>query len=176
MNNRAELMESGSPFAFDSERDAEFERLARRYPSRDSLILPALWLVQDQQGWISTEAIAYVADRIGTYASQVYEVATFYTMYRLRPQGRHHICICRTLSCYLLGKQQIVDYLQRELGLRPGQVSEDGLFSLEEVECLGHCGTAPVVQIDGEFYENMTVDRLRQLLATLAAPTVSAER
>ena len=167
MSNRAELMESGRPFVFDAERDAEFERLAKRYPSRDSLILPSLWLVQDQQGWISAEAIAYVADRIGTYASQVYEVATFYTMYNLRPMGKYHICICRTLSCYLLGKQQIVDYLHNELGLKPGQVSEDGQFSLEEVECLGHCGSAPVVQINGEFYENMTVDKLKELLATL---------
>ena len=126
MSNRAELIESGKPFAFDADRDAEFERLAKRYPIRDSLILPSLWLIQDQEGWISAEAIASVADRIGTYASQVYEVATFYTMYNLRPMGKYHICICRTLSCYLLGKQQIVDYLHNELGLKPGQVSEDG--------------------------------------------------
>ena len=164
MSNRAELIESGKPFAFDAERDAEFERLAKRYPNRDSLILPSLWLIQDQQGWISVESIAYVADRIGTFASQV---ATFYTMYHLRPMGKYHICVCRTLSCYLLGKQQIVDYLQQELGIRPGQISEDGRFSLEEVECLGHCGSAPVVQINGEFHENMTVDKFKELLSTL---------
>ena len=111
--------------------------------------------------------MAYIADRIGTYASAVYEVATFYTMYNLQPTGKFHICVCRTLSCYLLGKQEIVDYLQRELGIKPGEISADGQFSLEEVECLGHCGTAPVVQINGEFYENMNVEKLTDLLATL---------
>ena len=81
--------------------------------------------------------------------------------------GKIHICVCRTLSCYLLGKQQLVDYLQKELGVKPGHVTEDGQYSLEEVECLGHCGTAPVVQINGEFYENMTVDKLKDVLAQI---------
>ena len=167
MSDRSQLIETGKSFVFDAERDAEFERLVKRYPTRDSLILPSLWLIQDQQGWISAESIAYVADRIGTFASQVFEVATFYTMYNLRPMGKIHICVCRTLSCYLLGKQLLVDYMQKELGVKPGHVTEDGQYSLEEVECLGHCGTAPVVQINGEFYENMTVDKLKDVLAQI---------
>jgi NADH-quinone oxidoreductase E subunit len=167
MSDRSQLIETGTPFTFDAQRDAEFERLIKRYPTRESMILPALWLAQEQEGWISAEAMAFIADRIGTFASQVFEVATFYTMYHLHPMGKNHICICRTLSCYLLGKQEIVDYLKRDLGIKPGEVSEDGQFSLEEVECLGHCGTAPVVQVNGEFYENMNVDKLKELLATL---------
>jgi NADH-quinone oxidoreductase subunit E len=167
MSDRSQLIETGKPFTFDPQRDAEFERLVKRYPTRDSMILPSLWLVQEQEGWISAEAMAYVADRIGTFASQVYEVATFYTMYNLQPKGRFHICVCRTLSCYLLGKQEIVDYLRQELGIKPGEVSADGQFSLEEVECLGHCGTAPVVQVNGEFYEDMNVAKLKDLLVTL---------
>ena len=167
MSDRSKLIETGEPFAFDAQRDAEFERLIKRYPTRESMILPALWLVQEQEGWISAEAMAYVADRIGTFASQVFEVATFYTMYNLRPTGKYHICVCRTLSCYLLDKQAIVDCIERELGIKPGQVSDDGMFSLEEVECLGHCGTAPVVQVNGEFYENMDPQKLKELLATL---------
>ena len=167
MSDRSQLIETGKPFAFDAERDAEFERLVKRYPTRESMILPSLWLTQEQEGWISAEAIAYIADRIGTFASKVFEAATFYTMYNLRPVGKHHICVCRTLSCYLLGKQEIVDYLEREIGIKPGKVSEDGKFSLEEVECLGHCGTAPVVQVNGEFYENMNVEKVKELLATL---------
>jgi len=83
------------------------------------MILPALWLTQEQEGWVPAEAIAYIADRIGTFASQVYEAATFYTMYNLHPVGRNHICICRTLSCWLRGKQEIVDYLANEIGIRP---------------------------------------------------------
>jgi NADH-quinone oxidoreductase E subunit len=167
MSNRSKLIVTGKPFQFDKERDAEFEHLVKRYPTRESMILPALWLTQEQEGWISAEAIAYIADRIGTFASQVFECATFYTMYNLHPMGRNHICICRTLSCWLRGKQEIVDYLKNELGLKPGEISADGKFSLEEVECLGHCGTAPVVQVNGEFHENMDVDKLKSLLTTL---------
>ena len=129
--------------------------------------MPALWLAQDQEGWISAEAIEYIADRIGTYAAKVYELATFYTMYHLKPMGRYHICVCRTLSCWLRDKQEIIDYLAEEIGITPGRISEDGKFSLEEVECLGHCGTAPVVQINGEFHEEMSVDKLKAVLKDL---------
>lgn len=167
MSDRSELIVTGEPFVFDEERDAEFERLVKRYPVRESMIMPALWLAQEQAGWISAEAIGYIADRIGTYPARVFELATFYTMYHLEPVGRNHICVCRTLSCYLRDKQEIVDYLAGEIGIRPGEVSEDGKFSLEEVECLGHCGTAPVVQVNGEFHEEMDVEKFKALLATL---------
>ena len=167
MSDRSKIVITGKPFEFDIERDAEFERLAARYPIRDSMIMPALWLAQEQEGWLSAEAIAYIADRIGTYAAKVFELATFYTMYHLKPVGKYHLCVCRTLSCYLRDKQAMVDYLESEIGIKPGQVSEDGMFSLEEVECLGHCGTAPVVQVNGEFYEEMNVEKLKTLLAGL---------
>jgi len=167
MSDRSQLISTGKPFTFDKKRDTEFERLVKRYPTRESMILPALWLTQEQEGWVSQEAIAYIADRIGTFAAKVYEAATFYTMYNLHPMGKYHICVCRTLSCWLRGKQEIVDYLRDEVGVTPGNATEDGKFSLEEVECLGHCGTAPVVQINGEFYENMDVEQLKSLLATM---------
>lgn len=167
MSDRSELIETGESFVFDAERDAEFERLVGRYPTRESMIMPALWLAQEQQGWISAETIAYIAGRIGTYPAKVFELATFYTMYQLKPMGRYHICVCRTLSCWLRDKQEIVDHLAEELGIAPGQVSEDGKFSFEEVECLGHCGTAPVVQVNGEFYEEMDLAKFKALLATL---------
>lgn len=167
MSDRSELLFTEKPFAFDAQRDAEFERLVVRYPTRESMIMPALWLAQEQEGWISGEAINYIAERIGTYPAKVFELATFYTMYNLKPVGRHHICVCRTLSCYLRDKQEIVDYLAKEIGIKPGHVSDDGKFSLEEVECLGHCGTAPVVQINGVFYEDMDVGKLKALLATM---------
>ncbi len=167
MSDRSQLIETGKPFQFDAERDAEFERLVKRYPTRESMILPALWLTQEQEGWISAEAMAYIADRIGTFASKVFEAATFYTMYNLHPMGKYHICVCRTLSCWLREKQEIVDYLKEEIGIKPGEISEDGKFSLEEVECLGHCGTAPVVQVNGEFHEEMNVEKMKALLAGL---------
>lgn len=167
MSDRSELTVTGKEFAFDAERDAAFERLVTRYPIRESMILPALWLTQEQEGWISAEAIGYIADRIGTFAAKVYEAATFYTMFNLSPKGKYHICVCRTLSCWLREKQAIVDMLAAEVGIRPGEISADGKFSLEEVECLGHCGTAPVVQVNGEFHEEMDVAKMKALLATL---------
>ena len=167
MSDRSQLIATGKPFQFDSERDAAFERLVKRYPTRESLILPSLWLTQEQEGWISQEAIAYIADRIGTFASKVYEAATFYTMYNLQPMGKTHICVCRTLSCWLRGKQEIVDYIHNEIGIAPGEMTADGEYSFEEVECLGHCGTAPVVQVNGEFHEDMDVEKFKALLATL---------
>jgi len=167
MSDRSELIVTGEPFAFDADRDAEFERLVVRYPTRESMIMPALWMAQEQQGWISAEAIEYIAERIGTYPAKVFELATFYTMYHLKPMGTYHICVCRTLSCWLRDKQAIIDYLEDEIGIKPGQISEDGRYSLEEVECLGHCGTAPVVQINGEFHEEMDLDKFKTVLAAL---------
>ncbi|BDD89344.1 NADH-quinone oxidoreductase subunit NuoE family protein [Desulfofustis limnaeus] len=167
MRDRSQLQAAGQPFTFDAERNDEFERLCTRYPIRESMIMPALWLAQEQQGWISAEVIEYIAERLDTYPAKVYELATFYTMYHLRPVGTYHICVCRTLSCYLRDKQEIVDFITDEIGIKPGQVSEDGRFSLEEVECLGHCGTAPVVQINGEFHEEMNVEKLKAVLAHL---------
>ena len=167
MSNRAQLIETGKPFTFDADRDAEFERLVKRYPIRESMILPALWLTQEQEGWVCAEAIGYIADRIGTYASKVYEAATFYTMFHLQPMGKYHICVCRTLSCWLREKQEIVDFIRAEFGIKPGEISEDKRFSLEEVECLGHCGTAPIVQVNGVFHEEMDVEKMKALLAGL---------
>ncbi|MBM9519479.1 NADH-quinone oxidoreductase subunit NuoE [Desulforhopalus vacuolatus] len=166
MSDRSKLIATGKPFKFDKKRDTEFEQLVKRYPSRESMVLPALWLVQEQESWVCQEAIGYIADRIGTFASKVYEVATFYSMFNLHPVGKYHICVCRTLSCWLRGKQDIVNYFRDELNLTPGKATEDKKFSLEEVECLGHCGSAPVLQINGEFYENMDVDKVKKLLAT----------
>jgi NADH:ubiquinone oxidoreductase subunit E len=101
MSDRSQLISTGKPFQLTPKGMRNSSGWSSRYPTRESMILPALWLMQEQEGWISQEAIAYIADRIGTFASKVYEAATFYTMYHLHPMGRNHICICRTLSCWL---------------------------------------------------------------------------
>ena len=121
----------------------------------------------NNKGYLSEELMNAVADYLFIPHVAAYEVATFYTMYHLKPVGKNHICVCRTLSCWLRDKQAIVDYLAEEIGIKPGQISEDGRFSLEEVECLGHCGTAPVVQVNGDFHEEMDLDKFKALLATL---------
>jgi NADH-quinone oxidoreductase E subunit len=167
MSDRAELLKAGQEFKFDKKTDEEFERLIKRYPEREAMILPGLWLIQDQQGWVSQEAMEYLAEKIGTPVTKVYEVATFYTMYKLHPMGKYHISVCRTLSCHLCGKAAVLERLTSRLGIEPGQVSEDGMFSLEEAECLGHCGTAPVIQVNDDFHENMTPEKVDSLLDEL---------
>ena len=134
-----------STFKFSSENEIKFQEYVSRYPVIDSVMLPALWLVQEQEAWVSPEAMVYVADRLGKTPIQVYEVATFYTMFNLKPIGKHHIELCKTLSCMLCGSKDIKNHIKQTIGIEPGQTSEDGLFHLSEVECLGACGGAPNV-------------------------------
>lgn len=164
MSDRAKLLKSGQEFKFDKKSDEEFERLIKRYPEREAMVLPGLWLIQNQLGWVSQEAMEYLAEKIGTPVIKIYEVATFYTMYKLRPMGKYHISVCRTVSCHLRGRAAVFERLTSRLNIEPGQISEDGMFSIEEVECLGHCGTAPVIQINDEFHENMTPEKVDILL------------
>ena len=148
----------------------EIDHWLTKFPAeqKQSAVIAALTATQKANGgWLKDEHIAAVADYLEMPKVAVMEVATFYTMYHLQPMGKNHICVCRTLSCWLRAKQDIVDYLAEEIGIGPGQVSEDGNFSLEEVECLGHCGTAPVVQINGVFHEEMSVEKLKEILAGL---------
>jgi len=143
---------------------AEFERIAARYPSREAAILPALHLAQREFGWLSDEAIAYVAELIGVPPARIEGVATFYTMYNRRPVGRYHVQICRNIACSLMGAEHLVERASRKLGIRPGETTADGKFTLSLVECLGSCGTAPVMQVNDDYYENLTAESLEAIL------------
>ena len=133
-----------SSFKFTPENEVKFQEYVSRYPIIDSVMLPALWLVQEQEGWVSPEAMVYVAEKLGKTPIQVYEVATFYTMFNLKPIGTYHIELCKTLSCRLCGSEKIKNYIKDTIGIEAGQTSEDGLFHLSEVECMGACGGAPM--------------------------------
>ena len=154
-----------SNFKFTPENEIKFQEYVSRYPIIDSVMLPALWLVQEQIGWVSPEAMVYVADRIGKTPIQVYEVATFYTMFNLKPIGKHHIELCKTLSCMLCGSKDIKNHIKQTIGIEPGQTSEDGLFHLSEVECLGACGGAPMFALDGQYHEKLTNQKVDELIA-----------
>ena len=132
------------------ETDRRVDELLTRYPRRGSALLPALYLVQDEKGWISDESMAYVAGKIGVSPAFVAGVVSFYTMYHRKPVGTHHIQVCRTLSCMLRGGREVMNRLRSRLGIEPGQVTADGRFSLEWVECLGACDTAPCAQVNDE--------------------------
>ncbi|QKE27716.1 NADH:quinone oxidoreductase I, chain E (thioredoxin-like [2Fe-2S] ferredoxin family) [Arcobacter acticola] len=154
-----------STFKFSSENEIKFQEYVSRYPVIDSVMLPALWLVQEQEAWVSPEAMVYVADRLGKTPIQVYEVATFYTMFNLKPIGKHHIELCKTLSCMLCGSKDIKNHIKQTIGIEPGQTSEDGLFHLSEVECLGACGGAPMFALDGQYHEKLTNQKVDELIA-----------
>ena len=146
---------------------AEFERLLTRYPDRKAVILPALHLAQKEFGYVSDEAIAYIAGLVGTSSSEIEGVATFYTMYNRKPVGKYHVQICRNISCSLLGAEHLIEHVSKKLGVRPGETTPDGKFTLTKVECLGSCGTAPVMQVNDEYHENLTVESIDRILDQL---------
>lgn len=143
------------------------EEIAGRYPERRSALLPALFLAQKKYGYLTKEAMEEVASILGLLPVQVYEVATFYTMFNKKPVGKFHVQVCTNVSCSLLGSEMIVNCLEKKLGIKVGETTEDKLFTLAEVECLGSCGTAPMMQINDTYYENLTEKKVENILNEL---------
>ncbi len=141
-----------------------FEEIKRRYPKPESAVMQALFLVQEEHGCISDEAIVWVAEALGISPIHVRELVTFYTMYRPAPLGRYHIQLCRTLSCAVCGTPALVKYLEQRLGTKPKEVSADGFWSYELVECLGSCGSGPAAQINDTYFEKLTPERLGAIM------------
>lgn len=147
---------------------AEITEIVKRYPVRRSAILPALWIAQREFGYLSEEAMRAVAKLLELNPTQVYEVVTFYTMYSLKPSGRNVLQVCRTLSCALCGAMEIIRHLEKRLGIKEGETTPDRLFTLRYVECIAACGNAPAMQINQDYYENLTVQKVDQILNELA--------
>lgn len=143
------------------------DEIVARYPHPQAAMLPVLWVVQGERGWIPVEAMEWVADRLGCSPATVQSVVRFYTMFDEQPVGRWKLQVCRTLSCELMGARRIIDHLRDRLGIEPGETTADGLFTLQEVECLASCGTAPMLQCNLKFYENLTPERVDALLEEL---------
>jgi len=145
---------------------AEIERQRDRYPRARSAILPSLWALQHEAGYLSPEGMVEVAQLLGLAPSEVEAVASFYSMYFDRPSGRHHVLVCVNVSCALRGADDIVDHLEASLGCPSGGTTEDGEITWEHtVECLGACGGAPAMQVDHRFEENLTPERVDTILA-----------
>jgi NADH-quinone oxidoreductase E subunit len=158
-------------FSFTNENLARAEAILARYPAGRgaSALVPLLDLAQRQGGnWLSAAAMEYVATFLNVPLVRVREVATFYTMFRLQPVGKYHVQLCRTTPCWLMGGEAIADACRARLGIDFGQVTPDGLFSLEEVECLGACSNAPVAQINDDYYEDLTPASIVAVLDALA--------
>ncbi|MGB3096322.1 MAG: NADH-quinone oxidoreductase subunit NuoE [Candidatus Deferrimicrobiaceae bacterium] len=153
--------------AFTEETRAKHERLLTRYPNREAAILPTLYLAQREFGHLSEEAILYVADLLGFTPARIYGVATFYTMYNKKPVGKYHLQVCRNLSCSLMGAEHLIEHVSEKLGVQPGETTADGRFTLSTVECLGSCGTAPVMQVNDDYYENLSEESIDAILDRL---------
>ena len=138
--------------------------LAARYPSARSAVMPALYIAQEEEGYITQEALEAVAEAIGLTVDDVESVATFYTMYYKRPPGRKVVKVCTSISCYLRNCDALVEHLEERLGITRGETSADGNYTLLTAECLASCGTAPVLQVNDEFVENVTIDRIDALV------------
>lgn len=161
-------------FEFEADVWAQAEKIIARYPEgrQQSAVMPLLDLAQRQHGWLPKAAIRCVADKLGMPFIRAYEVATFYTMYNLEPVGKFHLQLCRTTPCWLRGADELRKAIKDKTGLSHGGVSEDGQFSLVEVECLGACCNAPMIQINDDFYEDLDYESCATLLDRLAADDV----
>ncbi len=149
---------------FGTEFEKRVDVIVARYPVPKAALLPVLWEVQTRDGWIKSEAEAWVADRLGVSAAPVHGAVTVYTMYKQRLMGKYHIQVCTTLSCMLRGCDELMEHLRNKLGIREGEITPDGKFSLVRVECLGSCGTAPMFQLNDDYHEDLTLGRVDQLL------------
>ena len=147
----------------------EFERLKQRYPAgfESSLVLPCLRRIQEVRGWIAEEDIDALAAWLPVPRIQIEEVLSFYTQYRRSPVGRWHLEVCRNVSCSMRGSERLLGHLCRKLGVNEGETTPDGRFTLHTAECLGSCGTAPVMVLNDEYHENMTPEKVDELLGRL---------
>ena len=140
-----------------------------KYPPerKRSALIPLLFVVQPERGWIDYPGVNFLANFLGLEITDVWETATFYSMFNLRPVGRHHIQICKTLSCKIMGEPEITDHICERVKIHPGETTEDGKFTVSLVECLGSCGTAPMMQIGFDYHEDLTTEKVDKILDSL---------
>ena len=160
-------METTVKIQFTEQELQKIEELKKRYLKPDSVILEVLYLLQEKYGYISQEGMKYAAELLGISEEQVLGVVTFYTMFNTKPIGKYHLQVCTNVSCMLKGAYDLLKKLEKELNIKKGETTSDGLFTISEVECLGSCGTAPVVQINEDYYENLNEEKLLQIIQEL---------
>lgn len=163
MHNNIKMKE----YKFSQETLDTIQSIIARYPKgkEKSALLPILHIAQSEfDGWLSPEAMEYVASILNIQDVEVFEVASFYSMYNLKPVGKCVIEVCRTSSCWLMGAEDVVKHIEKRIGIKPGETSEDGMFTLKTVECLGSCGTAPMLMIGADYHENLTLESVDEII------------
>jgi NADH-quinone oxidoreductase E subunit len=152
---------------FSKSIEKEFRELLLKYPSKKSALIPALYIVQREMGYVKPEGLEYVAELLGMSPAQIMEVASFYTMLFLKPVGKNVLWVCHNLSCNLCGAEDVIQHLEKSLGIRAGETTADGLFTLLRQECLASCDTAPVMQVNDDYEENLTLKRADEIIDKL---------
>lgn len=152
---------------FSKSVEKEFQEIIQKYPSKRSALLPALYVVQREFGYLTPEGIEYVGNLIGLSPAQVKEVASFYLMLFLKPVGKNVVWVCHNLSCNLCGAEEIIQYLEKKLGIKTGETTADKKFTLLRQECLASCDTAPVMQVNDDYEENLTLNRVDEIIEKL---------
>jgi NADH-quinone oxidoreductase subunit E len=155
------------PFVVSESTRLEIERSLARYPNKRSAVLPVLWALQGELGWLPPAALRHAAHVVELPESEIFGIATFYTMFNLQPVGRHHLQVCMTLSCSLMGSDALFRHLERKLGISHGETTSDGRFTLRRVECLAACGGGPCMQVNFDYHENLDAAKVDRLLETL---------
>lgn len=154
-------------FSLSPEREIELEKILARYPNLQAACIPVLHLCQEQEGWVSEGVIRWVAERLRLSTAQVQGVATFYTLFNKEPVGKHQVWVCQTLSCALAGSDRILHHCEKRLGIRVGETTKDGKVTLRTAECLASCGTAPMMQVDRDYHEDLTPEKVDAILDRL---------
>jgi NADH-quinone oxidoreductase E subunit len=154
-------------FKFSEENLQKIDNILKKYPVKKPAVMSVLYLAQEQNGFISNEVIREVASILEMTPEEVLGVVTFYTMYHQKPMGKYHIQVCTNVSCMLRGGYDLYDKVKEKLGIDNMQVTEDQTFSLEEVECMGSCGTAPMIAVNEDYYENLTKEKVVEILDSL---------
>lgn len=152
---------------FSDEELVEVRKHIAKYPEKKSAIMPVLWMAQHKWGWISTDVMIYVSNILDLSLSHVEGVATFYTMFYKKPMGKYHVQVCTNVSCMLRKGDMLYKHVSEKLGITHNQTTVDGVFSLEEVECMGACGGAPMIAINEDFFENIDLDKIDELINNL---------
>ncbi len=149
---------------FSPENEKKLDEIITHYPVKRSAILPALYIAQEEHGYVTDDDIKYLAGRLDLRVNEVEEIVTFYTMYSRKPVGKYKLQVCRTLSCWLMGAEQIIEHLEHKLHCNVNETTKDGKFTLQEVECLGYCDLAPCLQVNFDYYEKTSVEAVDKLI------------
>jgi NADH-quinone oxidoreductase subunit E len=155
------------PFALTADRERELTEILTRYPTKMAACIPLLHLCQEQHGSIDDEVVLYVSNRLDLPPAHVKGVVTFYSLFNSEPVGQHQVWVCRTLPCALRGSGAVIEQCEKRLGIHVGETTKDGKVTLRTAECLASCGTAPMMQVDREYFENLTPERVDAILTKL---------